>query len=70
MAATAGNQRIIPLEEGWNDEIKAKVRRNNSYATAKVIFSSAGARIFPFYSCFHEFFRHVSSVTSMQLQRC
>ena len=27
MAATAGNQRIIPLEEGWNDEIKAKVRR-------------------------------------------
>jgi len=25
MAATAGNQRIIPLEEGWNDEIKAKV---------------------------------------------
>ena len=27
MAANAGNQRIIPLEEGWNDEIKAKVRR-------------------------------------------
>ena len=26
MAANAGNQRIIPLEEGWNDEIKAKVR--------------------------------------------
>ena len=25
MASTAGNQRIIPLEEGWNDEIKAKV---------------------------------------------
>mmetsp|Transcript_22281 Transcript_22281/g.55184 ORF Transcript_22281/g.55184 Transcript_22281/m.55184 type:complete len:741 (+) Transcript_22281:94-2316(+) len=24
MAANAGNQRIIPLEEGWNDEIKAK----------------------------------------------
>ena len=27
MAANAGNQRIIPLEEGWNDEIKAKVRQ-------------------------------------------
>jgi hypothetical protein len=26
MAGNAGNQRIIPLEEGWNDEIKAKVR--------------------------------------------
>lgn len=26
MAANLGNQRIIPLEEGWNDEIKAKVR--------------------------------------------
>lgn len=26
MAANTGNQRIIPLEEGWNDEIKAKVR--------------------------------------------
>jgi len=25
MAAAASNQRIIPLEEGWNDEIKAKV---------------------------------------------
>lgn len=24
MAGNAGNQRIIPLEEGWNDEIKAK----------------------------------------------
>lgn len=23
----ASNQRIIPLEEGWNDEIKAKVRK-------------------------------------------
>ena len=23
--ANSGNQRIIPLEEGWNDEIKAKV---------------------------------------------
>jgi hypothetical protein len=26
MAGNASNQRIIPLEEGWNDEIKAKVR--------------------------------------------
>ena len=26
MSGNAGNQRIIPLEEGWNDEIKAKVR--------------------------------------------
>ncbi len=26
MSGSAGNQRIIPLEEGWNDEIKAKVR--------------------------------------------
>ena len=25
MASNAGNQRIIPLEEGWNQEIKAKV---------------------------------------------
>ena len=23
--STGGSQRIIPLEEGWNDEIKAKV---------------------------------------------
>ena len=29
--ANAGNQRIIPLEEGWNDEIKAKVRKWNRY---------------------------------------
>lgn len=29
MAGNAGSQRIIPLEEGWNDEIKAKVRRRN-----------------------------------------
>jgi hypothetical protein len=27
MAGNASNQRIIPLEEGWNDEIKAKVRK-------------------------------------------
>ena len=27
MAGNAGNnQRIIPLDEGWDDEIKAKVR--------------------------------------------
>ena len=26
MASNASNQRIIPLEEGWNQEIKAKVR--------------------------------------------
>jgi hypothetical protein len=26
MAGNASNQRIIPLDEGWNDEIKAKVR--------------------------------------------
>jgi hypothetical protein len=25
MTANIGNQRIIPLDEGWNDEIKAKV---------------------------------------------
>jgi hypothetical protein len=28
MAGNAGNnQRIIPLDEGWDDEIKAKVRK-------------------------------------------
>jgi hypothetical protein len=27
MAGNASNQRIIPLEEGWNDEIKAKVSK-------------------------------------------
>ena len=25
MSGTTSGQRIIPLEEGWNDEIKAKV---------------------------------------------
>ena len=27
MAGSSNNQRIIPLDEGWNDEIKAKVRK-------------------------------------------
>ena len=29
MAGNAANQRIIPLEEGWDQEIKAKVRKND-----------------------------------------
>ena len=30
MANYQNNQRIIPLEEGWNDEIKAKVRQTQN----------------------------------------
>lgn len=33
MASSAGNQRIIPLDEGWNDEIKAKVRQAEAITT-------------------------------------
>jgi hypothetical protein len=36
MAANIGNQRIIPLEEGWNDEIKAKVSQCHAAAAVMV----------------------------------
>lgn len=31
MSGSASNQRIIPLEEGWNGEIKAKVRKHSVF---------------------------------------
>lgn len=34
MAGNAANQRIIPLEEGWDQEIKAKVRKNDPKKSA------------------------------------
>lgn len=38
MAGNAGgNQRIIPLEEGWNDEIKAKVSERINKTIIQII---------------------------------
>ena len=41
MAGNAGNnQRIIPLDEGWDDEIKAKVREKKRNRRIKMIVGS------------------------------
>jgi hypothetical protein len=52
MAGSANSQRIIPLEEGWNDEIKAKVREPGSFrgcrcGTKRCILIRFGARTLP-----------------------
>ena len=36
MAGNANNQRLIPLEEGWNQEIKAKVRCRGTTAMTSI----------------------------------
>jgi hypothetical protein len=51
MAGNASNQRIIPLEEGWNDEIKAKVRKEKEvmawqYARRIEYLALHGVRVF------------------------
>ena len=40
MAGNAGNnQRIIPLDEGWDDEIKAKVREKRNRRITMIVGS-------------------------------
>ena len=46
MAGNAGNnQRIIPLDEGWDDEIKAKVREKKRNRRIKMIVGSIESSI-------------------------
>jgi hypothetical protein len=50
MAGSSNNQRIIPLDEGWNDEIKAKVRKGCHCGIGVDYFAVLGARPFARYN--------------------
>jgi hypothetical protein len=68
-AINSGNPKIIPLDEGWNDQIKAKVRTERM--RARIAFFS-----FPLFclcvslvlTLFFLFFRHFSFVAISQWQ--